>query len=110
VHPECAEGITDIADAVLSTSQMLRYCQKSPLKKFIIGTEMGLLHRLRVTMPDKEFNQPSMGLVCPNMKMTELKDVHDSLKEVKTVIEVPEEIRLKALRSLDRMLSMGATC
>ncbi len=108
-HPECDEAITDLADAVMSTSQMLRYCQKSPSNEFIIGTEMGLLHRLRATMPDKVFIQPSKGLVCPNMKMTRLEDLHASLVEMKTVIELPETLRLKALRSLDAMLSVLPT-
>jgi quinolinate synthase len=105
VHPECSEAVADMADAVLSTSQILRYCQRSPSRSFIIGTEMGLLHRLRANMPDKEFIQPSKGLICPNMKMTQLEDVAVSLKEMKTVIEVPEPVRLKALRSLDAMMS-----
>jgi quinolinate synthase len=106
VHPEVAEDICDMADEVMSTSQMIRYCQQSEVKEFIIGTEMGLLHRLRKLMPDKTFIQPSKSLVCPNMKMTQLEDVYESLKEMRTAIEVPEPIRVKALRSLDAMMSV----
>ena len=105
VHPESAEDICNMADAVLSTSQMLRYCQASTAKTFIIGTEMGLLHRLRKTMPDKTFLQPSKGLICPNMKMTQLEDVYEALKELQHPIEIPEPIRVKALKAIDGMLA-----
>jgi quinolinate synthase len=108
-HPESNEDICNLADAVLSTSQMLRYCQSSPAKKFIIGTEMGLLHRLRTAMPEKTFFQPSKGLICPNMKMTQLEDVYEALKEMKHPIEIPEPIRLKALKALDGMLAAVPT-
>jgi len=105
VHPESNEDICNQADAVLSTSQMLRYCQGSSAKTFIIGTEMGMLHRLRSAMPDKTFLQPSKGLICPNMKMTQLEDVYEALKDLKHPIEIPEPIRVKALKSLDGMLA-----
>jgi len=57
VHPECAEDICDAADAVLSTSQMIRYCQQSSTQTFIIGTEMGLMHRLHKLMPEKTLSR-----------------------------------------------------
>lgn len=106
VHPECPEDICDVADAVMSTAQMIRYCLASPKKTFIIGTEMGLMHRLRKLMPEKTFIQASKTLLCPNMKLTQLEDVYTALKEMKHVIEVPEDIRVKALKSLDAMMSM----
>jgi quinolinate synthase len=109
VHPECVEAVSDMADEVMSTSQMLRYCLQSPAKSFIIGTEMGLLHRLRKDMPDKEFIQPSKGLVCPNMKLTRLEDVAASLRDMKTEVEVPEPVRQRALRALDAMISVVPT-
>jgi len=109
VHPESNEDICNMADAVLSTSQMLRYCQASEAKTFVIGTEMGMLHRLRTAMPDKTFIQPSKGLICPNMKMTQLEDVYEALKENKHPIEIPEPIRIKALRALDGMLAVTPT-
>jgi quinolinate synthase len=109
VHPESNEDICNMADAVLSTSQMLRYCQASEAKTFVIGTEMGMLHRLRTAMPDKTFIQPSKGLICPNMKMTQLEDVYEALKENKHPIEIPEPIRIKALRALDGMLAAVPT-
>ncbi|HVZ80852.1 MAG TPA: quinolinate synthase NadA [bacterium] len=109
VHPESNEDICGMADAVLSTSQMLRYCQASEAKTFIIGTEMGMLHRLRTAMPDKTFLLPTKSLICPNMKMTQLEDVYEALKDLKYPIEIPEPIRLKALKSLDGMLAAVPT-
>ena len=109
VHPESNEDICNMADEVLSTSQMLRFCQGSFASTFIIGTEMGMLHRLRRTMPEKTFLQPSKGLICPNMKMTQLEDVYESLRELKFSIEIPELIRVKALRAIDGMLAAVPT-
>lgn len=109
VHPESNEDICNQADAILSTSQMLRYCQASPAKTFIIGTEMGMLHRLQTAMPDKTFLLPSKGLICPNMKMTQLEDVYESLKNLQHPIEIPETIRVKALKALDGMLAAVPT-
>jgi quinolinate synthase len=109
VHPESNEDICNMADAVLSTSQMLRYCQASPAMTFIIGTEMGMLHRLRTTMPEKTFLLPTKSLICPNMKMTQLEDVYEALKELKHPIEIPEHIRIKALKALDGMLAAVPT-
>jgi quinolinate synthase len=105
VHPESNEAICDLADEVLSTSQMLRFCQASSAKTFIIGTEMGLMHRLKKSMPEKTFLLPSKGLICPNMKMTQLEDLYESLKELQHPIEVPEPIRIKAMRAIDGMMS-----
>ncbi len=105
VHPESSEELCNLADEVLSTSQMLRYCESSPASTFIIGTEMGMLHRLRKSMPEKSFLQPSKGLICPNMKMTQLEDLYESLKELQHPIEIPEPVLLMALKALDGMLA-----
>jgi quinolinate synthase len=109
VHPESSEDICQLADEVLSTSQMLRYSEGSSAKTFIIGTEMGMLHRLRKSMPEKTFLQPSKGLICPNMKMTQLEDLYDSLNEMKHPIEIPEDIRVRAQRAIDGMLAVAST-
>lgn len=106
VHPESCEEICELADAVLSTSQMLRHCEMSAAKKFIIGTEMGMLHRLKKACPDKEFYLPSKGLICPNMKMTQLEDVASALENMQYPIDVPEPIRSRAKAALDRMLEV----
>jgi quinolinate synthase len=106
VHPECAEDICDAADAVLSTSQMIRYCQQSKAQTFIVGTEMGLMHRLHKLMPEKNFIQASKTLLCPNMKLTQLEDVYEALHEMKHVIEVSEDVRVRAIRSLEAMMAV----
>jgi len=106
VHPECPPEIQDLADHITSTSGMLRFCGESPYKEFIIGTEEGLLHRLRKDSPDKEFILLSRKMVCPNMKRTHLSSVLAAMEKMQYVIKVPDEIRVKAKRALDRMLEI----
>ncbi len=106
VHPECKPEVAALADAVLSTSQMLRFCKDSPARSFLIGTEMGLIHRLRKEAPDKEFFLISNGLICPNMKKTTLDSVLDTMRSKKNLVSVPEETRTKAKRAVDRMLEI----
>jgi quinolinate synthase len=106
VHPECPPEIQDMADHITSTSGMLRYCRESAQKEFIIGTEEGLLHRLRKENPDKKFYLVSNEMVCPNMKRTRLESVLTALEKMQYVIKVPEDIRVPAKRALDRMLSI----
>jgi quinolinate synthase len=105
-HPECAPQVTALADRACSTSGMYDYCRTSPARQFIIGTEAGILYRLRLENPDKEFILASPALVCPNMKLTSLEDVLHSLQTLTPVITVPEDIRLKAKQALDRMLAV----
>jgi quinolinate synthase len=105
-HPECPPEVQDLADHITSTSGMLRYCKESPNREFIIGTEEGLLHRLRKDSPDKRFYLLSRKMVCPNMKRTHLSSVLTAMEEMQYVITVPDEIRVKAKRALDRMLEI----
>ena len=105
-HPECAPEVTALADHACSTSGMYDYCRTSPARKFIIGTEAGILYRLRNDNPEKEFILASPALICPNMKLTSLEDVLHSLQTLTPVISVPEDIRLKAKAALDRMLAV----
>ncbi len=106
VHPECRPEVITRADAALSTSQMIRYVRESPAKVFLIGTEEGILHRLRQENTDKTFLLISTSLICPNMKRTTLDIVIKTMEECRNIITVPEEVRLKAKRALDRMLSV----
>ncbi len=106
VHPECTPAIQDMADHITSTSGMLRFCKESERKEFIIGTEEGILHRLRKDSPDKKFYVLNKEMVCPNMKRTRLESVLASLEKMQYVIKVPEEIRVRAKRALDRMLEI----
>ena len=106
VHPECPPGIQDKADHITSTSGMLRYCKESPHEEFIIGTEEGLLHRLKKESPGKQFHLLSRKMVCPNMKRTHLASVLTAMEKMQYIIKVPEDIRVKAKRALDRMLEI----
>lgn len=106
VHPECQPEILDLADQICSTSGMYEFAAKSAAKKFIVGTENGILWRLRKDNPGKEFIMPSQRMVCPDMKLTRLEDVLRCLETMEPRIIVPEEIRLKAKQALDRMLAI----
>ena len=106
VHPECPPDVQDMADQITSTSGMLRFCRESNHREFIIGTEEGLLHRLRKENPDKKFYLVSAEMVCPNMKRTKLESVLLAMEKMQYVIKVPEDIRVKAKRALDRMLEI----
>lgn len=105
-HPECRIEVLETADHVTSTSGMLRFAKASDAREFIIGTETGLLYRLRKENPEKIFHPLRKDMVCPNMKKTTLKSILRSLETMTNVIKVPEEIRTPAKRALDRMLEI----
>jgi quinolinate synthase len=105
-HPECNPAVVALADHVCSTTGMYDYCRTSSAQRFIIGTEAGILWRLKQENPEKEFILASPALVCPNMKLTSLEDVLDALQTMEPVVKVPEEIRIQAKRALDRMLAI----
>ena len=105
-HPECPPEILDIADHVCSTSGMYVFARQSQAKRFIVGTEAGILYRLRLENPDKEFILPTTKLICPNMKLTSLEDVRDTLVTLRPRITVPADIRERAKLALDRMLAV----
>lgn len=105
-HPECRYEVLSSADKVTSTSGMLRFANESPASEFIVGTEIGLMHRLKKENPDKTFYPLRKDMVCPNMKKTNLENVLTALKEMKNIIKVPDEIRLKAKDALDKMLML----
>lgn len=104
VHPECKPEVVELADEVLGTGGMIRFAKESPQKKFIVGTELGLIYRLKKENPQKEFYLLSAGMLCPNMKLINLKKVVSSLENLSPSIEVPEGIREKARLTLDRMM------
>ncbi len=107
VHPECRPEVIELADAALSTSQMLRDAGESSAQTFLIGTEEGLLHQLRLQNPEKSFHLLSASLVCVDMKKTNLESVIETMKQKSNRTTVPEEIALKAKKALDRMLALG---
>ena len=106
VHPECRKEIVDLADFVGSTKQIIDYAATSDAKEFIIGTEMGIMHKLKMESPDKKFYLMSPGLICPNMKKTTLDSILHSLQTMTEKIELDEDVRIRARKSLDRMLSV----
>ena len=105
VHPECRSEVAALADAVLSTGGMIRFARESGAKEFIIGTEIGILHRLRKENPGKRFIPVSEQAVCPRMKLITLENILWSLEGMVHQVKVPERIRLKAKRAVDRMLA-----
>lgn len=105
-HPECRLEVLEIADHVTSTSGMLRFAKASAEREFIVGTEIGLMYRLRKENPDKLFYPLRKDMICPNMKRTTLGSVLRALKEVNYIIKVPEDIRMPAKKALDRMLAI----
>jgi quinolinate synthase len=105
-HPECRLEVLEMADHVTSTSGMLRFAKASSEKEFIVGTEVGLLHRLKKENPDKVFYPLREDMVCPEMKKTTLESLLRALKEDTYLIKIPEKIRVPAKRALDRMLEI----
>jgi quinolinate synthase len=105
-HPECRLDVQEIADAICSTSQMIKYAQDSDAKYFIICTELGMLHRLQKENPSKEFIPGSPNAICPNMKLTTLEKLMWALEREEFRIEVDERTRKYALRAIERMLRL----
>jgi quinolinate synthase len=106
VHPECRPEVVELADFVGSTRQIIDFAAVSKEKKFIIGTEMGVLYSLKRNNPKKTFYLLSPGLICPNMKKTRLESVYNALKQMRYTIELEEEIMIKARTTLERMLKV----
>ena len=105
-HPECIPEVLDLADHICSTSGMYKYAKEANAKEFIIGTEMGILYRLKKENPEKKFYLCSNKLICPNMKLTTLEDVYIAIRDMENIIKVPEEIRIPAKKTLDKMLEI----
>ena len=106
VHPECQPEVLDLADHICSTSGMYEFAAKNPAKKFIVGTENGILWRLRKENPDKQFVMANREMFCPTMKITSLEDVLHCLETMEPRITVAEDIRIKAKQALDKMLAV----
>jgi quinolinate synthase len=104
VHPECRPEVTKLADKVLSTSGMVNYAKSSPGKEMIIGTEIGILYRLKKDNPGKQFYPACEIALCRNMKKNSLEKVLKSLETMKPVVTVERNIREKARAALDKML------
>ncbi len=108
VHCECAPEVQLRADFVGSTSQMCRYAKEATAKKFIVGTENGLIHRLQKENLGKEFIPAYDGAVCPNMRLNTLERLYLSLKEEKHQVTIPRPIAEKARLALERMFELSS--
>jgi quinolinate synthase len=108
VHPECSSEMRKVADFIGSTSKMCIYTKQSTAKTFIVGTEEGLLHRLRKENPDKQFLIGYEGAICPNMKLNTLDRIYASLKDEKYVVKVPATVAKKARKALERMIQINS--
>jgi quinolinate synthase len=106
VHPECRPEVIDLADHVASTSGIIVKVCSSPKQEFIIGTEVGILHRLEKECPKKRCYPLSQAAICRNMKKTDLTNVRDALQTLRPCITVPEEIAVRARRAIERMLAL----
>ena len=106
VHPECTPAVVALADRALSTGGMLKFVRESEQKEFIIGTECGILHRMRKENPGKQFYPLEPAVLCPNMKKITLEDVLFALRDLAPRIELDEEMRKKAKAPIDRMLEV----
>jgi quinolinate synthase len=105
-HPECRPEVLELADHITSTSGMYTFARETDAREIIIGTEKGVLYRMKKESPEKVFIPLSENMICPNMKLTTLEDVRDALDTMEPVVTVSEDIRIKAVKALDRMLSV----
>ena len=105
-HPECRQDVLELADKICGTSGMVKYVQQDPSREFIIGTELGIIHRLQKENPSKRFYALEEA-ICPNMKLITLDKVYRSLMTLTPKVTVPEETRLRALKAVQKMISIS---
>jgi quinolinate synthase len=111
-HPECEEAVLRLADFIGSTTQLLKYTEKDSASAFIVGTEAGILHKMRQANPTKTFIAAPPDNICacndcPHMKRNTLEKLYLCMKYEQPEIVMEEELRLAAKRSIDRMLEMS---
>ncbi|WP_168123489.1 quinolinate synthase NadA [Paenibacillus sp. HB172176] len=106
VHPECRPEVVELGDFVGSTTAIIKYCKESDCQEFIVGTEDGTGYQLRLDSPNKSFHFASKYLVCPNMKVNNLKKLVKCLENMQPQIYVPPAVADQARKSLERMLQV----
>ncbi|MHA6481515.1 quinolinate synthase NadA [Paenibacillus sp. strain BS8-2] len=106
VHPECRPEVVELGDFVGSTTAIIKYCKESDCQEFIVGTEDGTGYQLRLDSPNKTFHFASKYLVCPNMKVNNLKKLVKCLETMQPQIYVPPHVADQARKSLERMLAV----
>ncbi len=105
-HPECSELVKALADELLSTGQMLNFAAENTAKRFIVATETGMIYALKRQNPQSEFIAASERAICPNMKRISIEKVLWSLEDMQYKVTVPDEVRVKAKKALDRMVAI----
>jgi len=111
-HPECEDTFLMYANFIGSTSSLLKYVQDSPADKFIVATELGIIHQMKKVCPGKIFIEAPMSEgcscnVCPYMKKNTLENLYQCMRNLSPRIEMEEELRLKALKPIETMLAMS---
>jgi quinolinate synthase len=112
-HPECDQAVLDQADLIASTTGIIRRAVESPAKTLIIATEDGVFHSIREQAPDKELIQaPGVDESCacnrcPYMRLNTLEKLYLCLRDLKPEVTLPEDLRVKALRPIERMLELS---
>ncbi|NQX98815.1 MAG: quinolinate synthase NadA, partial [Flavobacteriales bacterium] len=113
-HPECQQDVLDEADFIGSTTALLKYVAENDAPEFIVATEVGIIHKMKQAAPNKTIipapihaNNTCACSECPYMKLNTLEKIHASLTHLQPEIFVPEETRLKALKSVNRMLELS---
>jgi quinolinate synthase len=112
VHPECDASVSQLADFVGSTTALLNFVAKDPATSFIVGTEAGILHHMRRARPDAELipipaDSGCNCSLCPYMKLNTLEKLYLALRDLQPEITLDEELRVKALAPVERMLALG---
>ena len=109
VHPECPAEVRDLADRVLSTSGICRAAKTSQASELIVGTEIGILHRIEKENPDKRVYAACQWCDCSHMRVNTLEKILWSLEDMRYVVSIPEDVRIRARRAVDRMLAVAAS-
>lgn len=109
VHPECTGDVIELADHVASTTGIAKYCRESEAREIIVGTEIGIIHRLQKESPDKTFIPATEQAICPNMKKNTLEKVLWCLEDMdaENEVTVPEDVAARARLSIERMLELS---
>jgi len=109
MHPECGclTSCMPLADKVLSTEGILKHCRESGDKEFIVGTEVGILHRLQKESPQKVFFPAAEEASCEFMKLNTLEKVLWSLEDLEHRVVVPEDVARRGRRAIERMLEIS---
>ncbi|HJX03634.1 MAG TPA: quinolinate synthase NadA [Dehalococcoidia bacterium] len=107
VHPECTPQVIALADEALGTGAMIRLARSEAITEMVVGTEIGIIHRLQKENPDKKFIPASELAVCPNMKLITLESILWCLEDLSPEVRVDAEVARGAKRAVDRMLQTG---